>query len=122
LAEGKADSAAWAFRESVALLPASPDSWLRLGSALWIAGRKGEAAEAMERSLSLGADPRALHGLLARLYREAADQARMREHLAAYARALGVDEDEALRRLPPAPVAERERVAPGHDGGDGPPE
>jgi predicted TPR repeat methyltransferase len=100
LQAGETDSAAWAFRRAIDLLPGSPDAWKRLAVVENTRGDRGAAAEALETALALGGEP-ALHGLLARLYRDMpGSEAAARLHLEAYARLLGTNPAEAERRLP----------------------
>lgn len=98
------DSAIVAFRRSIDLLPRAPEAWLRMGTAEWKRGSPRAAAAALETALEMGADPRAAHGQLARLYAglPGQDQAAQR-HLSLYAGILGVSTEEASKRLPPQP-------------------
>lgn len=98
------DSALWAFQQAVAILPAAPDAYIEIGDQHWRTGRFGDAAAAYGAALDRGGDPLRLHGLLARLYREAlADPARAEQHLRAFAQILNLPPERAAEQLPPAP-------------------
>ena len=95
------DSAKSAFETALSLLPSSPDPWEGLGDVAWAKGDILRAAALLDSARVRGSPPIIIEGKLARLYRDdLPDPSRARQHLEAFARALGTDTETAITRLP----------------------
>jgi arylsulfatase A-like enzyme len=98
---GDADSAVWAFSRGIDLLPSAPDCWIGRAGAFWEGGKPVTAKSDLDSALARGGNPAVVHGLLARLHRDALqDPKGYAEHLEIYARLCRTTPEAAAEKLP----------------------